>query len=137
MDRSSALGRLSNARSAQLATVTAAGAPHIVPIVFALDQGRVVTAVDHKPKSTTRLRRLANIEHQPRVSLLVDHYSDDWDQLWWVRVDGPATLVDPAAPGHAAIVAPLRDKYMHYAAVDLGTAIVITIDHVAGWSATD
>ena len=91
---------------ARLATVTASEAPHLVPVVFAVDPDPdleaavIYTAVDGKPKSTQRLRRLANIEHNPRVSLLVDHYAEDWTQLWWVRADGTATVhVDDAVVG--------------------------------------
>ena len=79
---------------AALATVRPDGAPHVVPVVFAMAAGRddlIYTAIDAKPKSTQRLRRLDNIENNPAVSLLVDHYDDDWSQLWWVRADGTAT----------------------------------------------
>src|SRR6476661_8014200 len=77
---------------AMLATVGANGAPHLVPVVFAVHDGIVYTAVDAKRKTTQRLRRLTNIEGNPQVSLLVDHYDDDWTQLWWVRADGIATV---------------------------------------------
>src|SRR5688500_955921 len=75
-----------------LATVGPDGAPHVVPVVFAVHDHVIYTAVDAKRKSTRRLRRLANIEGNPRVSLLVDHYTDDWAQLWWVRADGVAAI---------------------------------------------
>ena len=72
------------------------GAPHVVPVVFAVHADReapvVYTAVDAKRKSTRRLRRLTNIEANPRVSMLVDHYDADRDQLWWVRADGLAEI---------------------------------------------
>src|ERR1700722_1842677 len=85
--------RLVTARVARLATVSAAGQPHLVPVTFAADAGTIYTAVDRKPKSTTRLRRLANIAENPRVTLLADHYADDWTQLWWARADGHATVL--------------------------------------------
>ena len=78
---------------AMLATVGPDGAPHLVPVVFAVHGDVVYTAVDAKRKSTKKLRRLANIEGNPKVTMLVDHYDDDWAQLWWVRADGIA--VDP------------------------------------------
>ncbi len=65
--------------------------PHLVPVVFAVDHEVIYTAVDAKPKTTQRLRRLANINANPRVTLLVDHYAEDWTQLWWVDPDGIAT----------------------------------------------
>jgi len=86
--------RVAEARVARLATVRPDGAPHLVPVTFALlDDDRVVTAVDAKPKTTQHLQRLVNISAEPRVGLLVDHYDDDWQQLWWVRLDGTARVV--------------------------------------------
>ena len=68
------------------------GVPHLVPIVFAVSHDVIYTAVDAKRKSTHRLRRMANIEANPTVSLIVDHYDEDWSQLWWVRADGTAEI---------------------------------------------
>lgn len=89
---------VADARVARLATADGSGAPHLVPIVFALDSDVIHTCVDDKPKSTRRLRRLADIAENPRVCVLVDHYSDDWSQLWWVRIDGIATVHDADTP---------------------------------------
>jgi len=131
-----ALERLATARVARLATVDRAGRPHVVPIVFALCGETIVSAVDFKPKRTKALKRLANIDANPRVSVLVDEYDDEWSKLWWVRVDGSAQVL-PAAdagPGLASLV----EKYQQYrsAALD-GPVIVITIDKVVGWSGSD
>ena len=84
--------RFASAERVVLATIGADGAPHLVPVTFALlkaDHGGdvIVVAVDHKPKRTTELQRLRNIRREPRVSFLADHYSQDWEQLWWVRAD--------------------------------------------------
>ena len=68
------------------------GDPHIVPVTFALIDDTVVTMVDHKPKKTTRLQRLVNVESNRRVSMLVDRYNENWAQLWWVRLDGLASI---------------------------------------------
>ena len=86
---------------ARLATASPAGVPHLVPVTFACVAGAddwLVFAVDHKPKTTTRLRRLANIESNPSVTFLVDEYDDDWSRLWWVRADAQARLLG-AEPG--------------------------------------
>lgn len=123
------------ARRAVLATVTPEGAPHVVPIVFAVAGDRLYTAVDHKPKRSTRLARLANIRADPRVSVLADHYDDDWDRLWWVRVDGRAAVHeagDQAEAGRSALVA----KYDQYRErPPAGPVITVTIDSVRSWSA--
>ena len=120
---------------ARLGTVTPEGGPHLVPVVFVLDSDRDVvwTAVDAKPKSTRSLRRLANIAADPRVSLLVDHYDDDWSQLWWVRADGTATIHrtgETVTAGYAA----LRAKYPQYRRVGLdGPVISIRVQRWASW----
>jgi PPOX class probable F420-dependent enzyme len=101
--------RLAAARVGRLATVTADGRPHIVPVCFALAGGRIYTAVDAKPKSTRELKRLDNVRATGRASILVDHYEEDWSRLWWVRVDGPAEVVDAGAA-----LAALAAKYEQY-----------------------
>ena len=98
--------RVGAARVARLATVTVDGRPHIVPCCFALRRAPVTggsrevvySAVDAKPKSTTALRRLDNLRANPHAALLVDHYSDDWSTLWWVRVDGEGRACSMPAP---------------------------------------
>jgi PPOX class probable F420-dependent enzyme len=118
-----------------LGTVTPDGLPHLVPVVFALRHEVVYTAVDAKPKTTRQLRRLANIEHNPRVSLLVDHYADDWTQLWWVRIDGIAVIHHDGAamrPGCELLCA----KYPQYQSVPLnGPVIAVTVRRWSSWHA--
>jgi PPOX class probable F420-dependent enzyme len=116
---------------ARLGTVTPDGTPHLVPVVFALHHEVVYTAVDGKPKTTQRLRRLANIEHNPRVALLVDHYADNWAQLWWVRIDGIAAIhYDGAAMRTGREL--LRAKYPQYQSVPLDGPVIAVA--VGGWS---
>lgn len=127
--------RFAQAPIARLATVTPGGMPHLVPVVFALRDDVVYTAVDAKPKTTQRLRRLANIETNPQVSLLVDHYADDWTQLWWVRVDGTASIHDD---GDALDIGYqlLHAKYPQYQLVSLdGPVIAVAVQRWASWHA--
>jgi PPOX class probable F420-dependent enzyme len=128
------LTRFASATVARLATVGATGAPHLVPITFALlDERTLVTAVDHKPKRTTALQRLANIEANPQVSVLVDHYEDDWERLWWVRADGRAR-VEKAAPAGAAEA--LAERYIQYRErPPHGPFIVVHVQRFSSWSA--
>ncbi|MEW1952545.1 TIGR03668 family PPOX class F420-dependent oxidoreductase [Terrabacter sp. NPDC080008] len=120
MDADASL-RFRAARVARLATVRPDGRPHLVPVVFAVvrdarDDGDVVwSAVDDKPKSTRALQRLANVEAHPDVTLLVDHYDDDWSRLWWVRADGTASVVHAGEPGSEEALAALAAKYPQYA----------------------
>ncbi len=90
--------RFGTAAVARLATIGPDGRPHLVPVTFALDGDRIYTAVDAKPKTTANLRRLRNIDADPRVTLLADHYEDDWDRLWWARADGRAAILGRPAP---------------------------------------
>ena len=122
--------RLAQARIGRLATVTPTGRPHIVPVCFALHGGRIVTAVDAKPKATTALKRLENIRATGRAGLLVDHYEEDWSALWWVRVDGPAAVV---GEDDAAVDA-LAAKYPQYRAErPTGPVIVIEPERWRSW----
>jgi PPOX class probable F420-dependent enzyme len=123
------------AQVARLGTVAAGGGPHLVPVVFALHDEVIYTAVDAKPKTTQRLRRLANIERNPQVSLLVDHYAEDWTQLWWVRVDGIAAIHHNGNAMDAGRDL-LRAKYSQYQSVPLdGPVIAIAARHWSSWHA--
>ena len=124
--------RLTAARVARLATVRAGGRPHLVPCCFALLDETICSAVDAKPKSTLALQRLANIRAHPAVTLLVDHYADDWSTLWWVRVDGNATTME--GRDRDVAVAALQDKYEQYRGdPPLGSVIAIAIESWRGW----
>ncbi|MBL0886245.1 TIGR03668 family PPOX class F420-dependent oxidoreductase [Myceligenerans indicum] len=134
LDSTTCRERLRAARSAYLATTGSDLAPHIVPVTFALLGDHIVTGVDQKPKTTTALRRLRNIAQNPRVAVLCDHYSDDWDRLWWVRADGTADVVDDE-PTRRTAVAALADRYPHYAAdPPLGPLIRIRVTGWTGWA---
>ncbi len=133
MQQSDALTRLSAARVARFATNHPDTGPHIVPITFTVVGRAAVHMVDGKPKTTHRLKRLANLEANPRASLLVDHYTDEWDRLWWVRVDG-ATSVFDSGPEWEIAKAALADKYAQYEATPPeGPAIYLSIDQVSSW----
>jgi PPOX class probable F420-dependent enzyme len=120
------------ARVARLATVGADRRPHVVPICFALDGDTLYTAVDEKPKSSRRLRRLANIEANPWVEVVIDHWDEDWTQLWWVRLSGLASVVDHDARGLELLTA----KYEQYRAdPPAGPFVVVTIRRRTHWRA--
>jgi len=124
---------LASARVARLATVRPDGAPHLVPVCFALTGGAIYTAVDGKPKRSPDLARLANIAAEPRVALLADHYEDDWTRLWWVRVDGDASVVAGTDERERALAA-LAAAYPQYAAAPpAGAVIAIAPRRWSGW----
>lgn len=138
MDAGRARSCFAAARVARLATIDAEGRPHVVPIVFALISDVLCFAVDAKPKSGAPLRRLANIRANPAVSVLVDHFDEDWEALWWARADGTARIVDAAAPQAAAALEALIDRYPQYR-LDRPPGPIVLIDVYAwsGWSASD
>ena len=116
-----------DARVARLATHNPSGAIDLVPVTFAaIDDRTITTAVDHKPKRTTRLQRLDNIRADHRVTVLVDHYDDDWSTLWWVRLRGTAEVDESPSDER---LAPLVAKYAPYREIPpAGPLIVVTID---------
>lgn len=126
-----ARGRFARARVARLATVSAAGVPHLVPVTFAVRGDQVVFAVDHKPKTSVALRRLRNIAENPAVCFLADGYDEDWSRLWWARADGTARVLPPGAEPVSWLVA----KYEQYADRPPEHAVVLTDVHTwRGWS---
>jgi PPOX class probable F420-dependent enzyme len=124
-----------SARVGHLGTVTAEGLPHVVPVCFVLIHEIAYTAVDHKPKRTTQLRRIANVTATGHACLLVDRYSEDWSALWWVRLDGRGRVVnDPDEVAQA--LAGLRDKYRQYAELPpAGPVLAVDVTRWSAWSA--
>ena len=135
MDATEMRRRVTAARVARLATSDPQGRPHIVPITFVLDDNTLYFAVDAKPKRTTNLKRLRNITANPAVSILIDHYENDWEELWWVRVDGSArVLTDEASISRALDL--LAQRYAQYrTARPTGPVVAVSIQGISGWSA--
>ena len=126
--------RVAEARVARLASIDPDGRPNVVPMVFALDGDVIYTSVDDKPKRSRSLRRVANIERDPRVTVLVDHYEEEWPALWWVRVRGAGRVLRDE-DGRARGLAALRAKYEQYAELDPGEVVVAVDAHEwTGWT---
>jgi PPOX class probable F420-dependent enzyme len=135
MDEARCRAHLAAARVGRLATVRPDGGPHVVVCCFAVEGDRVWTAIDAKPKSGGPLQRLENVRANPRASLLVDHYEEDWERLWWVRVDGAAAVLEDGNEEERAI-ATLTARYPQYErARPGGPVIALTIERITGWSA--
>ena len=127
---------MTSARVAILGTIGSDGRPHLVPFTFALDGDVLYSAVDSKPKSSRVLRRLENIRRDPRVTVLVEHYDDDWSRLWWCRLDGSARVLEGGPEIHTAREL-LAAKYSQYAGTPLdGPLIAVSIGSVTGWTAS-
>jgi PPOX class probable F420-dependent enzyme len=131
-----ARSRFAAATHAHLATADAAGRPHLVPIVFALAGDTIYSAVDQKPKRTRALRRLANVAENPQVAVLVDHYSDDWEELWWARAEGSARIIEADGAEGAAALALLGARYEPYRHErPAGPLLAIDVARWSDWSA--
>jgi PPOX class probable F420-dependent enzyme len=128
--------RLAQARVAHLATTDPDGRPHLVPITFAFADDTLYTAVDAKPKRSRTLRRIENARRRPHVTVLVDHFDEDWTKLWWVRARGRARVLDGGAEADRAL-ALLVERYDQYRE-DPPTVPVLAIDveEWRGWSAS-
>jgi PPOX class probable F420-dependent enzyme len=126
------------ARVARLATAAGGlSGPRVVPVTFAVAGDTVVSAVDHKPKTTMDLRRLRDIAANPRVCLLADHYEDDWERLWWARADGLARVVAAGAERDRAVER-LAEKYAQYRPrPPRGPAILVEVTRWSGWAYAD
>jgi len=119
------------ARVARLATAGRDGRPHVVPICFVLDGETLYTAVDEKPKRTRRLKRLENIEANPQVEVLIDHWDEDWSRLWWVRLRGTARIVEDRRA-----VELLRAKYPQYRDAALGPVVAVEVQERSVWKSS-
>jgi PPOX class probable F420-dependent enzyme len=130
-----ARARFVDARVAYLATADAFGTPHIVPVTFAIEADTIMTAIDGKAKAAGPMRRVANVQANPAVSLLVDGYDEDWTRLWWARADGRAAIARPGAMLEHALGL-LRARYPQYRETPLdGPAIIVRVDRWSGWVA--
>lgn len=133
MDPEEARHRFAAERVVVFGSADRSGTPHLVPVTFALpDTGAVVFAVDHKPKSTTRLKRLANVRANPAVALLAQRYADDWTQLWWVRADAQAVVLEAGDERNPLAVRALQERYPQYA--DRAPDGPVVWCEVVGWS---
>ena len=128
---------LRSARTGHLATADAKGRPQVVPVCFVFDGLAIYSVLDAKPKTTPlrQLRRVKNILANPQVSLVVDHYEEDWDKLQYILVSGDAELLE-SGEKWALAIAMLREKYPQYQAMDLDQSPVIKITPVrySPWS---
>ena len=138
VDREEAVARLRSARVGRLATVTPEGRPHVVPFVFALVHDgtdlRAYWAVDRKPKRSSRIQRLENLEANPAAEVIVDGYDEDWRRLWWVRAAGSGRIVGSDAERSLALEA-LKAKYPQYEAEPPdGPVVAIDLERITSWS---
>jgi PPOX class probable F420-dependent enzyme len=136
MDSDDMRGRVAAARVARLATLSRDGAPHLVPFCFALSGELLYSAVDYKRKRSSRLQRFDNVARDPRISVLVDHYEEDWSKLWWVRLEGRASELASGAEADEALSL-LTAKYGQYREHPPSPPVLrIEVQRWSGWTAS-
>jgi PPOX class probable F420-dependent enzyme len=126
-------------RVAHLATASASGEPHVVPVCYACTGATLYVTIDEKPKRRDRpLKRLRNIAANPNVAVTVDRWDEDWRRLAWVMLRGRAEILLAGAE-HDRAQALLRDRYPQYRAMDLSPlpVIALRIERVAAWGALE
>jgi PPOX class probable F420-dependent enzyme len=132
VDEAEARHRFAAGRVARLATVARDGRPRVVPCCFVIAGDVVYSAVDEKPKTSSDLARLNDMAVHPDVTLVVDHYTEDWDEVWWARVRGRARMA--SGDEEAIAVELLRRKYPQYQDHQLARVVAVDVTEVRGWS---
>ncbi len=134
LEKQEARARLADMPVVRLATADEVGQPHIVAATFVLEGDSIFTAVDSKPKGSRDLKRVRNVRANPRVSVLADHYEDDWTQLWWARADGTAVVLEDEEE-MARPIGLLQGKYWQYKENRPGGPVIaVTVDRWTGWA---
>lgn len=127
-------------RVGRLATADASGAPHAIPICYAFDGTSIYSALDLKPKRVEgrRLKRVRNISENPQVALVIDEYSEDWNELAYVLIQGRAEILNNGDE-QARAETMLREKYPQYRELlqQGGTILKITPRRVISWGRTE
>jgi PPOX class probable F420-dependent enzyme len=135
LERDEAMRRATAADHGTLATLNRTGAADLIPVCFAFVGDSLAVPVDSvKPKRSTALGRIRNLERDPRATLLVEHWDPaDWSRLWWVRL----SLVRRDLPGSVAkaLDRGLRDRYPQYAGEPFVALLTFEIESIVGWSA--
>lgn len=135
LDRDEAMRRAGTADHGVLATVNRTGAADLVPACFAIVDGWIAIPIDTiKPKGSTALGRVRNLERDPRATLLLERWDpDDWARLWWVRLS--LVRAEPSKEQASALEEALRSRYVQYATATFAALVAFRIEAVSGWEA--
>jgi PPOX class probable F420-dependent enzyme len=125
---------LAHSRVAHLATADGSAVPHVVPVCFAIDGTNLYVTIDEKPKRGMRLKRLRNVEENPRVAVIADRYDEDWTRLGWVMLRGSAEILSDGAE-HDKAQALLRARYpqLQAMAIEGCPVIAVRITQALSW----
>ena len=131
---------LDRSRVGHLATAEAGGAPHVIPVCYAVStdaagDDTLYVTIDEKPKRQDRpLKRLRNILENPQAAFVADRWDEDWNRLGWVMLRGRAEILY-AGGEHDRAQALLIARYPQYRAMQLGDlpVIALRIARATGW----
>lgn len=120
---------LQTQRVGRLATADPTGAPHVIPVCYACERHAIAIPLDTKPKRVTpqQLKRVRNILANPQVAFVVDHYSEDWNELAYLLIRGHATLLPVDSPEHQQFVVLLQHRYAQYRSMPIAAQPIIAI----------
>ena len=106
-----------------------------MPACYAIDGDRLAIPIDSvKPKGSTALGRVRNLERDPRAALLLEHWDPvDWSRLWWVQI----RLVRTREPAErvAVLERALRARYPQYRDAPFVDILTFRIEKIGGWEA--
>lgn len=126
---------LDGQRVGHLATADRGGAPHVVPVCFAVRGDTLYIAIDGKPKQAgAKLKRLRNIEENDAVAFVVDRYGEDWTRLGWVMLRGRAEILAEGSE-HDAAQALVRVRYpqLRPMRIEALPVIAVRIEKATRW----
>jgi len=124
---------ITTARAARLGLIDGSGRPRVLPVTYAVVGDSVWSAIDDKPKRVrgAELARVRWLRERPDATLLVDRYSDDWDELAWVQLIGRAAVLDDA-PAPAELIS----RYPQYRdRPPAGPMVRLDVDRAVHWRA--
>ena len=126
---------LEASRVGRLATADKEGAPHAIPVCFAVIEETLYITIDEKPKRQDRpLKRVRNILENPKAAFVADRWDEDWNRLGWVMLRGRAEILFDG-PEHDRAQALLRERYPQYGAMQLEElpVIALRIERATSW----
>ncbi|MBI2486016.1 MAG: TIGR03668 family PPOX class F420-dependent oxidoreductase [Deltaproteobacteria bacterium] len=127
-------------RVARMATADKLGRPLVVPICYVFDGKNLYTPIDKKPKrvSVRELKRIRNILENPKISIVIDDYYEEWNKLTYVIIHGRAELMESGEEYQRSLRL-LCEKYTQYVDMNLSTlnlpVIKVIPDRILFWRA--
>ncbi len=127
---------IDKARVARLATVDTECKPHVIPVVFVFDNDCYFIPIDAKTKRSRpeKLKRAKNIQQNPNVALLIDEYNENWRKLYFIMIQGKASIIGGKKLEQQSELFLLEkahkllsDKYLQYQEIGIGEYVIMII----------